>query len=168
MVADFNGAVADVDRMADSMGSNLLSFRLGFNKKLGGPRPGHGMAFWAGTAGQVLDVETKGSVKLADVLPTPSQDQVDAVQLRCDAMSALNPGKARCNEFADKMQGWVDGTDPDATVHYSLDKKPKDVWNALVGAQYAYDRNWMLRAEYGFLTSRTSFLLALEYRFDGP
>ena len=56
---------------------------------------------------------------------------------------------------------------PTTTVEYSLDKKPKDVWNMIAGAQFALDRNWMFRVEAGFLTSRTSLMLATEYRWDG-
>jgi hypothetical protein len=164
-VADFNGAVADVDRIADLMGTNLLSFRLGYNYKFG--PPGRGIAVGAGTAGQVIDVATKGSVKLSDVLPPPTQAQADAFQARCDGLSILNPAKQGCNDLATTLNGWANGTPPTTTVEYSLDKKPKDVWNMIAGAQFALDRNWMLRAEAGFLTSRTSLLLAVEYRWDG-
>lgn len=165
-VADFNGAVADVDRIADLMGTNLLSFRLGYNFKFG--PPGRGFALWAGTAGQVIDVATRGSVALSDVLPPPSQAQADALQQRCDAMLNANPAKQVCNELASAVTAWANGTPPTTTVEYSLDKKPKDVWNMIAGAQFALDRNWMFRTEAGFLTSRTSLLLAVEYRWDGP
>jgi hypothetical protein len=165
-VADFNAAVADVDRIADLMGSNLLSFRLGYNFKLGAP--GRGLAVWAGTAGQVIDVATRGSVALGEVLPPPSQAQAAALQQRCDALLNANPAKQVCNDLASAVTAWANGTPPDTTVEYALDKKPKDVWNMIAGAQFALDRNWMFRAEAGFLTTRTSLLLAVEYRWDGP
>jgi hypothetical protein len=37
----------------------------------------------------------------------------------------------------------------------------------IVGGQFALDRNWYFRVEGGFLASRTSLLLATEYRWDG-
>lgn len=163
-VVDFNYGLADVDRLADLMGTNLLSFRLGYNHKL--RKPGQSIAIWAGTAGQVIDVKTEGSVKLGEVIPPPTQEQADAVQARCDAMGALNPAKDVCNTLASSLDGWANGILPTTTVEYSLDKKPKDVWNMIAGAQYAFDRNWYLRFEAGFLTSRTSFLVATEYRWD--
>jgi hypothetical protein len=163
-VADFNAAVADVDRLADLMGSNLLSFRVGYNHKL--QKPGSSVALWVGTAGQVIDVETNGSVKLAEVIPPPSAGQAAEVQAKCDAMGALNPAKDVCNTLAGALTDWANGTPPTTTVEYSLDKKPKDVWNMIAGAQYAINRNWSLRFEAGFLTSRTSYMLATEYRWD--
>jgi len=52
-----------------------------------------------------------------------------------------------------------------ATVQYNLDKRPKDMWNFVVGTQYQYNKHWMLRLEYGFLSSRTQFIAGLQYRF---
>jgi hypothetical protein len=164
-VIDFNASVADVDRIADLMGANLLSFRLGYNYKL--KAPGRSLAAWVGTAGQVIDVSTRGSVKLADVIPPPSQEQAAAFQQRCDDMLNANPAKQTCNQIASSLTNWANGTPPTTTVEYSLEKKPKDVWNMIAGAQFALDRNWMFRVEAGFLTSRTSLMLATEYRWDG-
>jgi hypothetical protein len=56
--------------------------------------------------------------------------------------------------------------DPNATVSYKLDKKPKNVWNMLVGAQYALDRSWAFRLEGSFLGGRTSFFGGVAYEFD--
>jgi hypothetical protein len=36
----------------------------------------------------------------------------------------------------------------------------------VAGAQFALDRNWYFRMEFGFLGSRTSFLVGTEYKFD--
>jgi len=163
-VVDFNGSVADVDRISDLMGSNLLSFRLGYNYRFG--KPGRGVSFWLGSSGQVIGLETHGSVKLADVIPPPSQATIDNINARCAEFRPNDPRKQACEDFAGKLQDWRDGTDPAASVQYALNKKPKDVWNMLVGAQFALDRNWYFRVEIGFLGSRTSFLSGAEYRFD--
>ncbi len=160
-VADFNASVSDVDRLADAVGGNMLSFRLGYNYRLN-PR-GRGVALWAGTAGQVLEVETKGSVRLGDVVPPPSQDTVNGAQARCDAIPITDPArKAACNAIVDRLRNY----DPNSTVEYSLDKKPAGVWNLILGAQFALDRSWHFRFETTFLNGRTSFLVATEYRFD--
>jgi hypothetical protein len=163
-VADFNASVADVERIADLMGANLLSFRLGYNYRFG--PEGRGIALWAGASGQVIAVDTSGSVTLAEVLPPPSQDQVDRVQARCDQLGPRDPRRDACLELAGKLQDWTNGTDPKASVSYSLEKRPKDIWNMLLGAQFALDRNWQFRVEAGFLGSRTSALAGTEYRFD--
>jgi hypothetical protein len=164
VVADFNASVADVDRISDLMGSNLLSFRLGYNYRL--QRPGQSFSFWLGTSGQVIGLETSGSVKLADVLPPPSQATIDQINARCAEFRPNDPRGQACMDFAGKLQAWRDGTDPAASVQYSLNKKPKDVWNMLAGAQFALDRNWYFRVEVGFLGSRTSVLVGTEYKFD--
>jgi opacity protein-like surface antigen len=147
-VADFNGAVSDVERLADTVGANLLSFRLGYAYKLN--EEGRKLAGWVGTAGQVIDVKTEGSVRLQSVLPP--------VDLGC--ASRPLPLQGLC----DDLQAGLN--DPNATVNYKLDKKPKDVWNLIVGAQYALDRNWAFRAEATFLGSRYSVFGGAAYEFD--
>ena len=52
-----------------------------------------------------------------------------------------------------------------ASVQYSLDKKPADMWNFLLGTQYQHNKHWMVRCEVGFLGSRTQVLAGLQYRF---
>ncbi|MGC3944309.1 MAG: hypothetical protein QM762_07305 [Chryseolinea sp.] len=52
-----------------------------------------------------------------------------------------------------------------ATVQYSLDKRPKDMWNFIVGSQYQHNKHWMVRVEYGFLGSRQQIIAGLQYRF---
>jgi hypothetical protein len=53
----------------------------------------------------------------------------------------------------------------ESTVQYSLNKAPKDKWNFIIGAQFQLNRRWMVRAEYGFLSSRQQFIGGLQYRF---
>jgi len=163
-VVDFNASVADVDRISDLMGSNLLSFRAGYNYRFG--RPGQSFSFWLGTSGQVIGLETNGSVKLADVIPPPSQSTIDQINARCAEFRPNDPRGQACQDFANKLQDWRNGTDPAASVQYSLNKKPKDVWNMLAGTQFALNRNWYFRVEVGFLGSRTSVLVGTEYKFD--
>jgi hypothetical protein len=55
--------------------------------------------------------------------------------------------------------------DQHASVQYSLDKRPKDMWNFIVGSQYQHNKNWMIRVEYGFLGSRQQIIAGLQYRF---
>lgn len=53
----------------------------------------------------------------------------------------------------------------DSTVQYSIDKKQANLWNFVIGAQYQFNKHLMLRAEYGFLGTRTQFIGGLQYRF---
>jgi hypothetical protein len=52
-----------------------------------------------------------------------------------------------------------------STVQYSMNKKVKDAWNFIVGAQYQYNKHLMFRFEYGFLGSRTQFITGVQFRF---
>lgn len=52
-----------------------------------------------------------------------------------------------------------------STIQYSLDKRPKDKWNFIVGSQYQINKHWMIRGEFGFLGSRQQFIGGLQYRF---
>jgi hypothetical protein len=64
------------------------------------------------------------------------------------------------NSADDTLQDLENGT-----VQYSLDKRPKDLWNFVIGSQFQINKHIMLRAEYGFLSSRTQFIGMLQYRF---
>ena len=163
-VADFNGTVADVKRLGDLVGGNMLSFRVGYARNLG-PN-GQRLAAWIGTAGQVISTETSGSVDLADVVGPPSQSTADNIQARCDALRPNDPRKDPCNNFSMKIQDWANGNAPDTSIQYSLLKNPVDIWNMLAGVQYSLNHTWHFRAEASFIGGRTSLLVATEYRFD--
>ena len=40
------------------------------------------------------------------------------------------------------------------------------MWNFIIGSQFQINRSWMIRAEYGFLGSRSQFIGGLQYRFN--
>ena len=162
-VVDFNGTVADVKRLADLVGGNLLSFRVGYRRDLGAK--GRSLAAWVGTAGQVIQTDTSGSVRLSDVLGPPEQSKVDDMQARCDELRPTDPRKQPCQNLATTMQDWVDGDAPDASIQYSLTKEPVDIWNMVAGMQYSLNRYWHLRTEATFIGGRTSALVAVEYKF---
>jgi hypothetical protein len=52
-----------------------------------------------------------------------------------------------------------------STVQYSMDKRPKDAWNFIVGSQFQLNKHWMLRGEYGFLGIQNSVISGLQWRF---
>ena len=71
-------------------------------------------------------------------------------------------------ESAGNLLNGIDGalsTAGTSTVQYSLEKAPKDMWNFILGTQYQFNRHFMLRAEGGFLGTRTQFMTSLQYRF---
>jgi hypothetical protein len=74
----------------------------------------------------------------------------------------------RTLDAAGNILNTVDGAlndDESATVQYSLSKRPKDMWNFVLGAQYQVNKHIMIRAEAGFLGSRQQVITGLQYRF---
>ena len=52
-----------------------------------------------------------------------------------------------------------------SSVQYSMDKRPADKWNFIVGGQYQLNKHLMFRGEYGFLASRSQYIIGIQYRF---
>ena len=153
-------------------------------------KPESNIAFWAGGFRLHLKSETSGSLPLNEVLPIDDiQTKVDngiqnvedkqvAVDTWWEELTPVeqkNPvNKAkyetanRTLETAGKILNSADAAlndDKNATVQYSLNKRPKDMWNFVVGSQFQINKHFMIRAEYGFLGSRQQFIGGLQYRF---
>lgn len=152
--------------------------------------PQSNIAFWAGAFRLHLKSETSGSLPLNEVLPVDelqtkvdeSMENVAEKQIAVDEWWAgltpieqANPVNEAKYETANRALGTagellnsIDGALSDeesATVQYSLNKRPKDMWNFVLGTQYQINKHFMLRAEAGFLGSRMQFLGGLQYRF---
>ena len=82
-------------------------------------------------------------------------------QLKYDAVTAaLNKANDVLFKLSDAVQHISN-----STVQYGLDKRPKEAWNMLVGAQYQFNKDWMIRLEYGFLGERDQLIGGIQYRF---
>jgi hypothetical protein len=162
--------------------------RMGKSFKL--KKPQQSISVWAGGFRLKLKSETSGSLPLNEVIPVGElQDEVDAglenvaeKQVAVDSwwegltpVEQKNPVNAakyetanRVLETAGNTLNAIDGAlndDQSATVQYSLQKRPKDMWNFIIGSQYQINKHFMVRAEVGFLASRTQFIGGLQYRF---
>ncbi len=152
--------------------------------------PQSNITLWVGGFRLHLNSETNGSIPLSDVIPTEGlQEKVDAgmenvaeTQIAVDEWWAgltpveqanpINEAKYetanRALETTANLLVSIDGAlndEESATVQYSLNKRPKDMWNFVVGSQYQINKHFMLRAEVGFLGSRTQAIGMLQYRF---
>jgi hypothetical protein len=162
--------------------------RVGKSFKLKNPQSN--ISVWAGAFRLHLKSETSGSLPLNEVIPIDGlQEKVDAgmeqvaeTKVAVDEWWAgltpieqSNPVNKAKYETANRTLETVGGLltsidgalndDQSATVQYSLNKRPKDMWNFLIGSQYQINKHFMLRAEAGFLGSRTQFIGGLQYRF---
>ena len=152
--------------------------------------PQSNIAFRAGGFRLHLKSETSGSLPLNEVLPVDGlQEKVDnsienvaEKQVAVDKWWAgltpaeqINPVNAAKYEMANRVLVTAGNTlneidaalndEQSATVHYSLNKRPRDMWNFVVGSQYQINKHFMLRAEFGFLGSRRQFIGGLQYHF---
>lgn len=188
LALDMNVAWTDLDALEKPAQSFIFGPRMGKTFKLN--KPESNITFWTGAFRVHLKSETKGSLALTEVISGgDAQAKVDqgfvkvaekqvAVDDWWNGLSTAeqaNPvNKAKYNtannalETAGNILTAFDGalsTVGSSTVQYSLEKAPKDAWNFIVGTQYQFNRHFMLRAECGFLASRTQFMTSLQYRF---
>ena len=152
--------------------------------------PQSNITFWVGGFRLHLNSETNGSLPLSDIMPTDDLQQKvdDGMEKVADTQIAVdewwagltptqqaNPVYQARYETANRtldatgnLLNTIDGAlndDQTATVQYSLNKRLKDMWNFVVGSQYQINKHYMLRAEVGFLGSRTQAIGMLQYRF---
>ena len=188
MAFDMNFTWSDINELDKPAYAFIFGPRIG--KNIPFKKPERSLAVWAGGYRVKLNTGTQGSLTVSDLFPTDKWEaRIDTGYMKLeetqqhadDWWNSLSNGeqnkpgnKARyelINSALARFGGVLDGASQaignldNTTVQYSLDKKPKDMWNFLVGAQFQINRKWMIRAEYGFLTSRQQFIGGLQYRF---
>ncbi len=174
--------------MTPTIGVFVFGPRLGKTFKF--KKPEQTIALWVGGFRVKFTSETKGSLDLAEIADTDElQGKVDQGFENVNEKSAQvetwwgeltpaeqkNPLNAAKYETANRVLTTasnlltsVDGAINDgqtATVQYSLEKNLKDPWNFVIGSQFQINKHFMIRAEYGFLGSRTQIMGGLQYRF---
>ena len=165
----------------------ILGPRVGKNFKFENERS---LAIWAGGFRVQMSNGTTGNLDMSDLFPTGEwQKKVDtgflkvanaqnSVNIWWDGLTtaeqknpaniakhtAANAALTKAGNFLNAASQGLTTID-NSTVQYSLDKRPKDEWNFIIGSQFQINRRWMIRAEYGFLGSRQQFIGGLQYRF---
>ena len=188
LALDMNVAWTDVPQLSKPARSFVFGPRLGKNFKMKDPR--RTLAVWVGGFRVQINSETNGSMNLSEVLPVDqlgskvdqgiqkvgdAQQQVNAWWAGLTPAQQQNPvnkakynGANRALSRAGEILSSADNainTITTSTVQYSMDKRPKDPWNFIVGSQFQLNKHLMLRGEYGFLGSRTQFLIGMQFRF---
>jgi hypothetical protein len=188
IVLDMNFTWSDIEELDKPAYVFVFGPRFGKNFKF--KKKDESLAVWVGGFRVQLDNNTSGSLKMSELFPTTawqskidsgivkvenSQQQVDAWWNNLSTPDQKNPvNVAKYNlansvlsktaNFLNAASGGI-STINTSTVQYSLDKKPKDIWNFIIGAQYQLNKRFMIRGEYGFLSSRHQFIGGLQYRF---
>ena len=148
------------------------------------------IAFWFGGFRLKFSSETSGSLNVNELFNTNDlQAKVDQGFIRVEEAQSnvnawwedltpieqqnpVNQAKyetanrtiQKTGELLTKVDGAL-STAETSTVQYSLDKRNENMWNLIIGSQFQISKHWMIRAEYGFLGSRSQFLAGLQYRF---
>jgi hypothetical protein len=188
LALDMNVAWTDVPQLDKPEMSFIFGPRFGKNFKL--KKPEQTFAIWAGGFRVHINSGTNGSINLDEVLPVDelgdkidngivkvedAQQQVDtwwAGLTPIEQQSPVNKAKYNSANAVHDRAGQIlysadnalnDGVS--STVQYSMDKRPKDKWNFIIGSQFQLNKHFMLRAEVGFLGSRTQVIAGLQYRF---
>jgi hypothetical protein len=188
LALDMNVAWTDVPQLDKPAQSFIFGPRLGKNFKL--KKPEETVAIWVGGFRVHLSSQTNGSIALSEVLPTDqlgtkvnqgiekvgnAQKQVDAWWASLSSSQQQNPVNEAKYNAANRALGTAGeilagannaiGTISTSTVQYSMDKRPKDAWNFIIGSQFQLNKHWMVRGEVGFLASRTQVITGVQYRF---
>jgi len=188
MAFDMNMAGTDVSALDKPVFSFVFGPRFGKSFKFKNPE--RTLAVWAGGFRVQIASETNGSLMLSEVMPIDDMQakvndgiqKVEDAQINVDewwnglsSEEQKNPVNAAKYETANRVIGKtsevltsIDGALSNAetaSVQYSLTKRPKDMWNFIVGSQFQINKHLMIRAEYGFLGSRQQLTTGLQYRF---
>jgi len=185
---DMNCTWTDIPQLSKPAFAFIFGPR--FGKTFRFKNPDQNLAVWAGGFRVHMSSGTDGSVNLADVMPVDELQakvddgiqKVDDAQQEVDAWwnsltpaeqnkpsnkakyEAANSTLAVAGEIMNAADAAVENVSG-SSVQYQMDKRPKDMWNFIVGSQFQLNKHFMVRAEVGFLGSRTQVNTGLQYRF---
>jgi len=166
-IIDINHTWTQMSHIKGTVQSTMVTPRLGYNF-LFPNHPGRTIAVWVGAMGCFINRTTEGTINLADITSDASREKIQEIVDETAAWyQQLTPAqKAVVKPIAQKILDKIDGSDvKDATISYSLKKRPTSEWSMLLGAQLQLNHRWQFRTEVGFLGGRSSLLLSGNYRF---
>ncbi len=190
LILDMNFTWSDISALEKPATAFVFGPRLGKNITWA-HHPEKTLALWVGGFRVKLNTGTSGSLNVSDLFPVEewgkkidtgymkvaeSQQKVDAWWGGLTPAEQKNPVNIAKHNSANtalttagevlNAAGQTVTNASTSTVQYSLDKKPKDMWNFIIGSQFQLNRSWMIRAEVGILGSRTQVIAGLQYRFN--
>ena len=186
---DANFTWSDIDALEKPAYIFVLGPRVGKNFSL--KKKDQTLAIWMGGFRVKMASTTNGSLSATELFPidqwqtrvdqgydnlASSQEKVEGWWTGLTPAEQKNPANIAkyntANRALERYGGFLNGASEvvagagDASIQYSLDKKPKEMWNFIIGSQFQINRSLMLRAEYGFLGARQQLIAGLQYRFD--
>lgn len=185
---DMNFTWTDVDSQKNPVYAFVFDPRIGktFNFK----KEHRNISLWVGGFRVKVSRDTQGSLPLGEILPiedweqkvTNGQVRIGEAQVELDdwwnsltPIQQANPvniakregNQLKLNVASTILNGAENALDTaeSSTLEYTLDKRQETMWNFIVGSQFQLNKNWMLRAEYGYSSGREQFFAGLQYRF---
>ncbi|MFD2892189.1 hypothetical protein ACFS5J_09215 [Flavobacterium chuncheonense] len=163
---DNNYNFADVDVVVEPIPAFNSSLRVG-HTFMDPIKPTRTLSVWVGTFYQSIQNDTEGSIAIQDVFPNFG-DGSKIADLREWADGLPLAQRVVANQIINKLEDISNGIDPgEATIDYKLDKEVAAPFNLIFGAQYQFNKNWIVRTELGVFGKRSQFMLNLNYRFQG-
>ncbi|UZD21788.1 hypothetical protein [Algoriphagus halophytocola] len=163
---DNNYNFADVEVVVEPVPAFNSSFRVGHTiPSINNPQ--RNLSVWAGTFFQIIQNDTQGSIPVSDLVPELGDGAViDRLNEWADGLPPAQ--RVVVKQIIDKLDEAASGIDPEnAMIEYKLDKKVAAPFNLIFGAQYQFNKRWILRSELGVFGKRSQFLLNLNYRIPG-
>ncbi|MEK6479162.1 hypothetical protein WJR50_16570 [Catalinimonas sp. 4WD22] len=166
LVWDNNYNFADVEVVVEPVPAFNSSFRIGHNLR-DPTHPDKMLAVWVGVFYQVIQNDTEGSIPLQSIFPNiGSGNTIDRLNEWAETLPPAQ--RVVVNQIINRLEDMAESRDPgEAVIDYKLDKRVAAPFNIILGAQYQFNKKWMLRSELGVFGKRSQFLLNLNYRFQG-
>ena len=130
--------------------------------------PDRNIAIWGGGMRARMASETEGQIQLIDALPPEAWDRRDEIVGNVnewwDSLTPIQQALPK-NRIVKAISDRLAAADGSAIIRYGMDKQVLEEWNAIFGAQFQFNKRWMLRTEWGLIGDRKSGLFSLNYRF---
>lgn len=127
--------------------------------------PERNFALWAGGMRVRMASNTAGQIRLGDAIPVEDMNakgqEINDYWDTLTPAEKLDPANIVVKAIGDRLLV----SEGNAIIKYGMDKQVLQEWNGIVGAQFQYNKRWMLRTEWGVIGDRKSVLASLNYRF---
>jgi hypothetical protein len=151
---DMNWTWTDLEKLEERVMARVLGVRYGRTFKLDKKKR---LAVWVGGMKQSLDLETLGSIKLTEALPPEALQRLENYDSQPWYLDLGPVARGQVDSIVARIQ--------DGKVNYGIEKRPKDPWNMIIGANLELGKPWAIRSEVG-LIGRFSLLIAANYRLN--
>ncbi|HVY75379.1 MAG TPA: hypothetical protein VG890_11150 [Puia sp.] len=166
-LGDINHTWTKMNNIKGTIGTTMVTPRVGMNF-LFKERPDRSIALWVGAPGVFINRTTEGTISVGDLKTNANKTDLEAAANGTPEwfQDLTPPQQAIVKAIAQKIIDKINGLDPgDATISYSLIKRPTSNWSMCAGGQFQLNHHWQFRTEFGFFGGRQSVLISGNYRW---